>query len=117
MESARRQARTRLAGLAQDPVVESVVLSEEWVACFDVVLANHVLYYVSDLEGHLVRLLAARSAAGLFLTAIAARTNALIKLWIDGFRLLGRKIPYHTSEEVETALRKRGVPYRKQAVP
>lgn len=116
VESARRQARARLAGLTQVPLVESAALAAGSVGCFDVILANHVLYYVPDLEGQLARLLAALSASGLFVTAIAARTNALIEFWMAGFRWLGREIPYHTAEDVEVALRKLGANYRRQPV-
>ena len=54
--------------------------------------------------------------SGIFVTAIAARTNALIEFWIIGFRLLGREIPYNTSEDVETALQELGADYQKQQV-
>jgi hypothetical protein len=56
------------------------------------------------------------SPAGVFVTAIAARTNALIEFWIAGFRSLGREVPYHTSEDVEACLCTLGAPYQKDEV-
>jgi trans-aconitate 2-methyltransferase len=114
--SARRQAVERLAGFTAVPAAESATLPAGLFACCDVVLANHVLYYVPDLRSQLARLIDALSPAGVFVCAIAARTNALIEFWIAGFRLLGREIPYNTSEDVETALKELGADYQKQQV-
>ena len=50
------------------------------------------------------------------MTAVAGQTNALIEFWNVGFRLLGREIPYHTSEDVQAALGKLGAGYEKQEV-
>src|SRR5262245_4256667 len=90
VESARRQAAARLAGFTEAPVAESATLPAGLVASFDIVLANHVFYYVPDLGGQLAMLSDALSTPGIFVTALAARTNALIEFWITGFRLLGR---------------------------
>ena len=116
VESARRQAVARLAGFAATPAVESATLPALSVAGFDIVLANHVFYYVPELPSQLATLIDALSASGKFVTAIAARTNALIEFWITGFRLLGREIPYHTSEDVEAALQELGADYQKRQV-
>jgi hypothetical protein len=71
---------------------------------------------VPDLVGHLGKLVDALSASGAFLMAIAGRTNAMFQFWATGFGLLGREIPYNTSEDVEAALRALGVHYAKQQV-
>src|SRR5262245_60406276 len=75
VEAARRQAVARLAGFTKTPAAESATLPAGLTASFDIVLANHVFYYVPDLRGQLTTLLDALSASGVFLTAIAARTN------------------------------------------
>ena len=116
VESARRLAVTRLAGFTEAPAAESATLPAGLGGSFDIVLANHVFYYVPDLQGQLAKLIDALSASGIFVTAIAARTNALIEFWITGFRLLDREIPYNTSEDVETALQDLGADYQKQQV-
>ncbi len=116
-EAARREGLARLAPFTAAPISDMDVLPAGRVGCFDLVLANHVLYYVTDLNVALSRLIDALAPSGLLLTAIAARTNALIEFWIVGFGLLGREIPYNTSEDVETALRKSGAAYQKQQVP
>jgi trans-aconitate 2-methyltransferase len=88
----------------------------ESAGTFDVILSNHVFYYVPDLQRQLARLVASLSASGVLVTAVAARSNALIGIWIAGFRLLGQDIPYHTSEDVESALRSLGTNYSKREV-
>jgi trans-aconitate 2-methyltransferase len=83
---------------------------------FDVVLANHVFYYVPELRSQLARLIDSLTSSGVLVTAIAPRTNALIQIWIAGFRLLGCEIPYNTSEDVESALQVLGAEYQKRKV-
>jgi trans-aconitate 2-methyltransferase len=116
VESARRQAVARLADYSAFPVADSAALPDRFAESFDLILANHVFYYVSDLQSQLRTLIDALSDSGVFVAAIASRTNMLIEIWITGFRLLGREIPYHTSEDVEAALRRLGVDYQKQQV-
>jgi trans-aconitate 2-methyltransferase len=115
VESARRQAVARLAGHSAHPVVDAATLPEE-IAGIDVVLANHVLYYVPELRRQLRGLIDALSSSGIFVAAIASRTNALIEIWIAGFRSLGCEIPYNTSEDVESALQVLGAGYQKRQV-
>jgi trans-aconitate 2-methyltransferase len=117
VESARRQAVARTAGYSDHPAVDSAMLPGGTTSCFEVVLANHVLYYVPALSSQLAGLIDALSPEGVFVTAIASRANALIEFWIAGFRLLGREIPYNTSEDVEAGLKQSGAVYEKQQVP
>ena len=115
-ESQRRKAVTRLA-----PLVESLTASASLPSAldhsFDLVLANHVFYYVPDVRDTLSRLISALTPGGVLLLAIASRTNLLVDLSIACFRLLGREIPYKSSEDVEPALRALSVDYAKQQVP
>jgi SAM-dependent methyltransferase len=116
-ESVRPLAVERLKGFTTTAISDSAALPEGLFGCFDLVLANHVFYYVPDLKDILQRLISSLSPSGVFLTAIAGYTNALIEFWITGFGLIGREIPYNTSEDVETALRDLGANYQKQQVP
>jgi trans-aconitate 2-methyltransferase len=116
VEPQRRQALALLAGYTEQPLVDVATLPAEVVASFDIVLANHVLYYVPELRHQLAGLIAALAPSGILVTAIAARTNALVEFWIAGFRLLGREVPYNTSEDVEAGLHELGAAYQKQQV-
>jgi trans-aconitate 2-methyltransferase len=117
VESVRRLAVGRLAACSDHPVVDWPALPGGTKDGFDVVLANHVFYYVPALPTQLAALVDAMTPQGIFVTAIAARTNALVEFWLAGFRLLGREAPYNTSEDVEAALQQSGAAYQKQAVP
>ncbi len=128
VESARRQAVARLAPFSGRPIIDSATLPEGTTGRFDLVLSNHVLYYVRDLKSQLAALIAALSprgvfesagvfeSGGVFVTAIAPRENALIEFWTSAFRSLGREIPYNISEDVESALEQLGAAYQKQPV-
>jgi len=115
-ELARRQAVGQLAGYTSTPIADSSAVPAGSTASFDIVLANHSLYYVPDLRRELARLIDALFHPGIFLCAIAGRANALIQLWITAFGLLGSEIPYHTSEDVEKALQELGAEHDKHQV-
>jgi trans-aconitate 2-methyltransferase len=117
VEAARRQAVARLGRYTLHPVSVSATLPHGTASVLDIVLANHVLYYVPELPSQLASLIGALAPAGVFATAIAPRTNPLIEFWISGFRLLGRDVPYNTSEDVEASLERLGTAYQKDAVP
>ena len=117
VEAARRQAVARTAGYSDHPAVDSATLPGGRPSSFEVILANHSLYYVSGILSQLARLIDALAPAGAFMTAVASRTNALIEFWIAGFGLIGREIPYNTSEDVEAGLQQSGAVYEKQQVP
>jgi trans-aconitate 2-methyltransferase len=115
--SARRQAVARLLGLTAHPVVDSATPPDDVDGKSDVVLANHVFYYVPGLRGQMAGLIGALSPTGVFVTAIASRSNALIEIWIAAFRLLGKDLPYNTAEDLEIALRELGAGFQRLEVP
>jgi SAM-dependent methyltransferase len=117
VEAARKKAVAALTPRTLHPVVDLPSVPGGLESVFEIVLANHVLYYVPELNNQLAGLINALSPAGVFLTAIASRTNALVEFWIAAFQLLGKEAPYHTSEDVEAGLKKLGASYRKEAVP
>jgi len=116
VEAARREAVKAMAGYTRHPVIDSAILPDGMAGLFEIVLANHVLYYVPELHSQLAGLIDTLSPAGVFVTAIGSRTNALIQFWVAGFHWLGKEVPYHTSEDVEACLEQSGAAYRKQAV-
>lgn len=106
-----------LAEFSRQPVTTYSDLEAVPSASFDVVLANHVLYYVEDLDTTLRRLIDRVRSGGVMLTAIAGMNNTLIQFWLAGFELLGRPLPYYVSEDVETQLVSTGIRYRKSQAP
>lgn len=117
VEGRRREALAQLAAFTAASLADWPTLPDASLGPFDVILANHVFYYVPDLPQTVARLAGALAPQGMLRAAIAGRDNVLIQIWIAGFALLGRDIPYYTSEDVQAALDESGIPYAKQAVP
>jgi hypothetical protein len=72
----RHQAAERLQSCTTQPVRAWPALPPHLPACFDLVVVNHVLYYVPDLDSTLSALLRTLATPGLFLAAMAGRANA-----------------------------------------
>jgi SAM-dependent methyltransferase len=105
----RRQAVERLRRFSTQPLRAWPAMPPGLRGCFDLVLANHCLYYVPDLEAAVSALLRSLSPRGLFLCALAGQENLLVQFWNHCFGLLGKAVPYHTAEDFESALAKNGV--------
>lgn len=116
VDSVRRQAAERLASRSGTPIVDSATLPGKGAGPFDLILANHVFYYVPNLRGALAKLVSSLAAGGTFVTAIAGRSNALIQFWIAAFRQLERDVPYNVAEDLERALQEAGANYAKRSV-
>jgi SAM-dependent methyltransferase len=116
VDTVRRQAVARLARRTAGPLVDAKTLPDGDGGRFDLILANHVFYYVPDLRGELAKLIASLSESGVFVTAIAGQTNSLIEFWTAAFRQLGREVPYNVAEDLEAALQELGANYAKRSV-
>jgi len=109
----REKAARKLAHDSQFPIETLETLPTVSEPQFDLMLSNHVLYYVDDLRSTLQQLVNLLDLDGKLLLAIAGWDNSLIQIWKAGFELLGRPVPYHVSEDVETILTAQGVRFRK----
>jgi len=107
----RHQARARLQPFTALPVRTWPAFPPHLDTCFDLVVANHVLYYVPDLDGTLSALLRTLATPGLFLAAMAGRANAMAQCCLHCFDLIGKPYPFRTSEDCETALAVLGEAY------
>lgn len=116
VETYRTAAAERLRPRSTAPIEAVAALSPATAGVFDLVLANHVLYYVQGLHDVLAGILRAMAPGGSFLTAMAGRDNALIRIWIEAFGQIGRPVPYHTSEDLETTLHGLGLAYQRHEV-
>jgi SAM-dependent methyltransferase len=112
-EAARRSFLIHLPDFTAHPIREGPALPENSAAGFDVILANHALPYVSDLDRTVRTLLDALASPGLLVTTMAGRDNLLSQLRQHGFSLLGKPVPYHTAEELEAVLGRLRQPFEK----
>jgi SAM-dependent methyltransferase len=112
----RRQAQLAMLDFTAHPIQAHAALPAGFREAFEVVLANHVFYYVPDLEGVVRQILTALSSPGLFATTLAGRDNVLIQFWLKGFALLGRPLPFHVAEDLEAALGRLGQAFEAKGV-
>lgn len=98
-----------LAGFSASPLAAHPALPAGGIGPFDLVLANHSLYYVEALEALVPRLLGALAPGGVLLAAFAGRENALVGMWEAGFGWLGEPVPYNTAERLDALLAARGL--------
>lgn len=113
VEHQREEAARRLAPFSRHAIESFERLPPAPEPSFDLVLSNHVLYYVDDLAATLQGMLGALRPGGRLLLAMAGWENALLQLWKVGFACLGRPVPYHAAEEVEAILSRREARFRK----
>jgi SAM-dependent methyltransferase len=106
-----QQAVVRLAAFTSHPVRAWSALPPHLHACFELILVNHVLYYMPDIEGTLSTILHALATPGLFLTAMAGRANALAQLCLRCCEVIGKPFPFWTAEDCEAALARLGEIY------
>ena len=112
----RQQAVERLQTYIPRPVQAWPALPPHLDACFELILANHVLYFVPDLTGTLSAILRALATPGLFLSAMAGRGNGLAEFCHRCFELIGKPFPFWTSEDLEAALTSLGEAYSAEDV-
>ncbi|MEM7123784.1 MAG: class I SAM-dependent methyltransferase [Pseudomonadota bacterium] len=116
VESQRLHAAEDLGRFTDAPITHWPALPDTAVAPFDLILSNHVLYYVPDLEVTLKQLIAALAPDGMMLLALAGRTNSLIRFWDYAFDAMGKAIPYHLSEDLDVTLARLGIAHERETV-
>ena len=112
----RQQALEQLQSFTAHPVQAWPALPPNLGAHFDLVLANHVLYYVPNLDDVLASILMTLTHSGFFLTAMAGLRNILIQFLNYCFDLIGKPFPFYIAEDLEASLAKQGEIYRKQDI-
>jgi SAM-dependent methyltransferase len=112
-----KQAATRTQVHTTATVSAWPSLPPELKECFDLILANHVFYYVIDLDQTLRRVLNALAVGGLFLISMAGRKHDLVQLGERCFALINRPYPYHRSEDLEQSLARLGQAFQVYQVP
>lgn len=112
----REQAMAALARFSTSRLQASSSLQTTHDQAYDLIVANHVFYYVPDLDAVLPAIVRALAPGGMFQTAIAGLENILIQFWMKAFAMLGQPVPYHTAESVAHVLERHRIPARTQEV-
>ena len=111
-----QQAARRLARFSAQPVTHRCELPPGKEQ-FDVILSNHALYFVEDIETTIQRLAELLSPEGRMLLALAGNDHVLVQLWRRGFAELSQPVPYFTAEDVSDAVSRLNVPFSTRDVP
>src|SRR5262249_17996365 len=80
-DEARNAALKSLQAFTEAPIQHKASLPTESVNQYDLIIANHVLYYVPDLTETVDQLLGMLRPSGWFLTSFAGDENLLIQFW------------------------------------
>lgn len=108
------EARARL-----EPLVAHLGLlapDQPGAGSFDLILANHSLYYVPDLDTTAATLLRLLAPRGHLIAALLDQSNAVARLWCDGFSLAGLPFPFPLAEAAEATFARLGAPARRETV-
>ena len=106
--AARAAAAARLAAPGRTQRASADLDGLEPAARFDVVLANHSLYYVDDPHATVGRLRSLVAPGGLLVAALLDRDNALARIWRAGYASAGLPFPFVLAGEVEDSLGRLG---------
>lgn len=98
-----KQSKDNLASLNFKSVMSTTAFSVISDRKFDIILANHVLYYVENLNSIVSDLSSCLKPNGKMIAVMATNDNDLIKFWFEAFALLGRSVPYHLYEDISKA--------------
>jgi SAM-dependent methyltransferase len=112
----RRLAADRLAPFTAAPVVAWSRLPDDGAPDFDLILSNHVFYYVPDLGGTLARLRRLLAEDGRVLTTMGDRNNGFYKLVSRIYAALPLDYPHQGAEELEAVLAASGQAYGKTRI-
>lgn len=83
---------------------------------FDLILANHSLYYLTDLPRQIATLAAQLAPAGRLIIALLSQRNSLAALWQAGYWQDGRRFPFALADDVERILTDIGISVRREAI-
>ncbi len=108
------QASSRIKVFSRHPVSAWRVLPTAQHLAFDLILSNHVFYYVKDIRGTLEQLLRTLAIDGCLLISMADRDNLLAQIIARGFDSLQEAVPYYYAADLEWALKTLSQDYKKQ---
>lgn len=96
----RQNAVNLLSAYTATVIADYAYLPAEMTTQFHLILSNHVLYYVADLQQTISQLLKALHPQGMLLIAMAGRENIISQFWQQCFDRLGQPIPYYLAEDL-----------------
>ena len=83
---------------------------------FDLILANHSLYYVSKTGTEVCELVRRLAPAGIMIAALQHRENALAQIWLKTCQLTGEEFPFLFADNIEVVLGSHDIPYDREMI-
>lgn len=112
----REQAVEKLGSFTAHKIEHWDLLPSSFELPFDLIVSNHVLYYVDDLPGTLRTLHESLAPGGRMILAMAPWRNFLMQLWQVGYAALGQQVPHNAAEQVIAALDQLGISHQVKTV-
>ena len=103
------EAAVRLSTLAGDVIPSGADLEDVDQQHFDLILANHSLYYVPDPDQAIVSLAGLMGPGYRLVAALLDRENAMAKIWQAGFAAMRKPFPFALAEDIERLLLAQGL--------
>lgn len=111
-----QQAIGNLQPIVDSPITSFPTMNFSPETPFDLVVANHVFYYIANLSEVLTAVATNLSPDGLLLVAIAGQENTLIQFWNRCFSMIGKPVPYYVAEDFQAALAIHRLNYQQEFV-
>lgn len=114
VEEHRHQAETALSPFSSHVSGSVPYLGDLKGHDFDLILANHSVYYLSRSE--VPELVDRIAADGMLIIALQHSGNALAKIWLSSCRLSGEAFPFLFADDVEEVLQAKAIQYNREMV-
>lgn len=112
----RDDAERRLSQLLANRVTSSERLDSSHPKRFDLILANHVLYYVPDLHALLGEWFRASHQSTRIVVTLANERNALVSICEQAFSLRDEPAPFQSATLLREVLDRLGTPFKRSPV-
>jgi SAM-dependent methyltransferase len=106
----------RLAPLVKSIAVTNSDLEQSGIGPFDLILANHCLYYVADPSETVGRLLDLLAPGGVLIAPMLDRGNALARIWQTAFDIVDQPFPFVLAEDIEALARFLGADVSREVI-
>ncbi|MFK8137906.1 MAG: class I SAM-dependent methyltransferase [Bdellovibrionales bacterium] len=83
---------------------------------FDLIVSNHVLYYVPDISKTVDNLVSKIKNNGFLLITMASPENTLIKFWQKSFSKIGISIPFNQNTDLMSTLEERRIKFQTKKI-
>jgi SAM-dependent methyltransferase len=111
-----REAERRLAPLASRVVAAGPDIEGTTTDRFDLIIANHSLYYVAEPAATAAGLLQRLAPGGRVIAALLDHGNALAGIWKAGYAAANMRFPFMLAEQLEAILDWQGFAFERETI-